>query len=188
MRPWIRLDDGKTVTHAGHYDVIHKRFRTNEDVEMVADTTSREQFEAVVIVPLTERNTIVIARQFRCGPELVLDELPGGMVDPGETHRQAALRELMEETGSEAVPLTYLGKYFVNPWSNATHHVYLAMGVHADSAKLNLDPNESIELDEISIEQLIENARSARMTDAAAVMLATEELMKIKEAHHEATN
>ncbi|MFE6286593.1 NUDIX domain-containing protein [Streptomyces sp. NPDC057877] len=46
---------------------------------------------------------------------LVLDrhrrswELPGGMIEPGETPRQAALRELSEETGQRADELSFAG-------------------------------------------------------------------------------
>jgi 8-oxo-dGTP diphosphatase len=47
--------------------------------------------------------------------------LPKGLVDPGEKPEQAALREVIEETGLTAVPLTKIGdiKYvYVRTWSD----------------------------------------------------------------------
>ncbi|MGE0795214.1 MAG: NUDIX hydrolase, partial [Acidimicrobiia bacterium] len=54
---------------------------------------------SVAILALTADGHVVLARQFRPGPALVLDELPGGNVEPGEDVLAAAGRELLEETG-----------------------------------------------------------------------------------------
>jgi len=53
----------------------------------------------VNVVALTERDELVLVRQFRHGARATTLEIPGGMVDPGESPRDAALRELLEETG-----------------------------------------------------------------------------------------
>lgn len=53
----------------------------------------------------------------RCGGSLLLVhnrgraewELPGGLIDPGETPREAAVRELREESGEEADDLSFAG-------------------------------------------------------------------------------
>lgn len=47
-------------------------------------------------------------------------ELPGGLIDPGETARAAAARELAEEAGCVAANLQWLGLVSVN--DGATHH------------------------------------------------------------------
>jgi 8-oxo-dGTP pyrophosphatase MutT (NUDIX family) len=59
-------------------------------------------------------------RAVRSKPKAVLC-LPKGLVDPGEKALEAALREVREETGITAVPITKLGdsKYvYVRSWSD----------------------------------------------------------------------
>ena len=53
----------------------------------------------VAALAITKDKKIILVKQFRPGPQEVLIELPGGYVDKGETPKQAAERELLEETG-----------------------------------------------------------------------------------------
>jgi 8-oxo-dGTP diphosphatase len=69
-----------------------------------------------------------------CGPECLMVfnrfrsawELPGGMIDPGESAREAAVRELAEESGQRADSLDFAGvaKIRVAP---DNRHEYLAI-------------------------------------------------------------
>jgi ADP-ribose pyrophosphatase len=67
------------------------------------------------IIPLTRDDEVVMIEQYRHGTNEVTLEIPGGMVDEGESSEGAAARELLEETGYEASPVVLLGRTRPNP-------------------------------------------------------------------------
>lgn len=69
----------------------------------------------VNIVPITAKSEIVMIRQYRHGSREVTLEIPGGIVDPGESPLGAALRELVEETGYAAETAEPTGVVNPNP-------------------------------------------------------------------------
>ena len=77
----------------------------------------------VNIVPITPAGDVVMVRQYRHGLDDFTIEIPGGMVDPGETPAQAAGRELLEETGYRAAEIVPLGGINPNPalFGNTLH-------------------------------------------------------------------
>lgn len=96
------------------------------------------------IIPLTAADEIVMVRQFRHGSGRVTLEIPGGIVDPGESPGQAAARELIEETGYRATRVEPLGVVNPNPalFTNSCH-TFLARNVEKISAVQNTAVEET---------------------------------------------
>lgn len=105
-----------------------------------------EAEDSVNVIPATADGRILFVRQYRFGIGAYTLELPGGIVDKGEDHRQAAERELLEETGYSGGQWSYLGKIASNPvfMDNYIHH-WVARGVERTSAQ-QLDPGEEVEV------------------------------------------
>ena len=95
IEPWIKLHE--TILETGHRKLLRRVFRMPDGEESVYDIKVEPQ--VVCILALTPEQQVILACQFRPGPEQILLELPGGCIEAGETPRQAAERELLEETG-----------------------------------------------------------------------------------------
>jgi len=74
-----------------------------------------ESSDWVNVIPITPEGQVVLIRQFRHGIRKVTLEIPGGILEPGDTPEEAARRELMEETGYQASEMILLGRVHPNP-------------------------------------------------------------------------
>ena len=84
----------------------------------------------VNVIPLTDDGRVVLIEQYRHGSRELTLEIPGGMMDPGESPEQTAARELQEETGYGGGELLFLGSTRPNPAiQNNWLHSYVARGV-----------------------------------------------------------
>jgi len=82
-----------------------------------------ESGDWVNVIPVTADQQVVMIKQYRHGSRQVTLEIPGGLVDPGDTPERAASRELLEETGYQAEEWEKIGVVSPNPaiFSNRCH-------------------------------------------------------------------
>jgi ADP-ribose pyrophosphatase len=116
-----REDDWPLVerAHIGDFRIfsIHRDVRTHPRAGTPYPFYRLHSTDWVNVVALTPAPDpqVVLVRQFRAGIEAPSLEIPGGMVDPGETPAAAAARELLEETGCVAGAVEELGWVHPNP-------------------------------------------------------------------------
>ena len=124
LERWKRLESTRISDHR-IFKLREDRVvnpRTGDEHQMVV----LENPDWVNIVALTSEREVVFVEQYRQGSETVELEIPGGMMDPGETDPVAtAVRELAEETGYTGQNSRKIGECFANPaiMNNQVHTV-----------------------------------------------------------------
>ena len=174
MKVWERTRQPE-VQKVGWRWLTTKWFRDpggNEQEYVVVD---RDGSKAVAVIALTPDKKVVIAEQFRAGPEKVMYDLPGGAVDADEDAKTAAVRELREETGFTSGRIEYLGTVYKSAYLCATWDYFIAFDCKK-TAEQHTDDGEFVNVKTISISQLFENAHDGLMTDTEALFFAYETL------------
>jgi 8-oxo-dGTP pyrophosphatase MutT (NUDIX family) len=98
------------------------------------------------VVAITDADEVVMIWQYRHGTDALSLEIPGGVVDPGESPIDAARRELREETGYGAPTFEPLITVHPNPALQGNeHHSFLARGARLEGATA-FDDNEECEV------------------------------------------
>lgn len=106
----------------------------------------------VQALALTQDGALIMVRQYRFGSQALSWEVPGGVMEAGETPVQGALRELHEETGYTGSQVHYLGFSYPNPatQANKVHFVLIENCTYTGSR--NLDPYEDIQVQLMPLE------------------------------------
>ncbi len=121
---------------------------------------------AVCVLPLTDDGDVICVRQYRYAHSEALLEIPAGKLEIGDSDpREAALRELEEETGARCKSLKYLGKLYPSPAIfTEVIHMYIATGL--TFGKTHPDEDEFLEIERIPLRTLVEMVMSGKIPDS----------------------
>lgn len=122
------------------------------------------------VLALTEKQEVVLIRQYRHGAQKVIVELPGGVMDrEDESPLAAARRELQEETGYTSDRIVQVGCVSPNP-ANHTNLIYsfLAMDAKKVSGQ-RLDETEEIEVFLKPLDEVIAMAKNGELLQSMQV-------------------
>jgi ADP-ribose pyrophosphatase len=167
IRPWRRVRSQENGSF--------KIFSLRTDTAVSPRTGEAHDFyilgsrDWVNIIPLTPENRVVMVRQYRHGSGEVTLEIPGGIVDPGDTPQAAAVRELLEETGYETEEWSRIGSVSPNPaMFNNRCHTFLAKNVRRVKEPMP-DPTEDIDVELVSLADIPAYLREGRIDHAIVV-------------------
>ena len=153
-------------------------------------TKNNENGDAVVIIPITEESNFVMIVQSRPNTnETVLLELPAGMVDNGEKNKDAALRELVEETGYVPSNIYELEWHYQDQGcSSAVVRTFVAEGCKKIQEK-HEDLRERLEYIEMNYDDILSciknNTTTEAIKDANTKIAILEYIMKKRGIYNE---
>jgi 8-oxo-dGTP pyrophosphatase MutT (NUDIX family) len=134
-----------------------------------ADFFIFEPTDWVNIIALTPAGEVVLVTQHRYGSERVTWEIPGGMIDPGESPLLAAQRELIEETGYSAQNWELLGCNEPNPAIQSNKcYTFLAQTVRLQHLP-DLDPHEDLQVQLVPLQQIPQLIANQTITHALVI-------------------
>jgi ADP-ribose pyrophosphatase len=154
------------------------------DVLEFADGSRHERVyfkgsETVAIAAFTEDNKMVLTRQYRHPMGKVIYDIPAGGTENGETLKEAALRELEEETGYTAERLGWLGRFTWAPGAmSGMVELFFAKSL---KPKGSFDPNEIANIELVDFDKVLRGVLKGDYIDSAliiaALLVATKKLV-----------
>tara|TARA_B100001094_G_C18195698_1_gene810706 strand:+ start:9789 stop:10346 length:558 start_codon:yes stop_codon:yes gene_type:complete len=165
-KPKILATDVVASSHVFDIERVHLKF--GNGVERYYERMKGRSTGAVMIVPLLDDKTLLLASEYAVGTEQYELTFPKGMVDRGESAVDAANRELQEEVGyaaRELIPLKHLALspgYFPSQMS-----IFLARDLY--ESHLQGDEPEPVELVKHPLDDLDGLLSNPLFSDARSV-------------------
>jgi ADP-ribose pyrophosphatase len=167
----LRSKQAKVLSSSTIYNGPVFGIRRDEVIEPSGVRTTREVIThpgSVVVLPVLPDGRILLIRQYRHAAHQYLWELVAGRIDAGESPREAAVRELIEETGYRAWSFRIFLDVFPTPgFLEERMFILLAEGLTAGEAEPEED--EKIFSRPFSFKQLEEMIRTGKLRDAKSI-------------------
>lgn len=123
---------------------------------------------AVALIPKDQDDAVWFVRQYRHAVETEMLELPAGTLEKGEEPARTAARECREEIGMAPGRLEDIGGFYLAPgYSDEYMHVFVATDL--EPAPLERDPDEIIEIEKLSVQQIRDRLRDGGFKDAKTI-------------------
>ena len=167
MRKNPKITNVRSVARSRVFNVESMDVELSNGEKRVFERLNPRGNGAVLVVPMIDRDTVLMIYEFSAGTERYELGLTKGKIDKVETPIQAASRELKEEIGYGANKLTFLKTITLAPgYQSNTTHIVLAEDLYEESAEgdepepLEIVPHKLSNLEQLTYDEDLTEARS----------------------------
>ncbi|NOX63364.1 MAG: NUDIX hydrolase, partial [Chloroflexi bacterium] len=131
LKPWRKLN-GRTA-FANRWIQVDVDTLELPDGRIYDYTVIRRQQHGAAVFAFNQAGQVLLEQEYRYPVDEIIWQMPGGLIDPGETPLEAAQRELAEETGHVADNWRLLGSFWDNPaYEDMLIYVFVAENARPD--------------------------------------------------------
>jgi ADP-ribose pyrophosphatase len=169
VRKWTQKDP-EVVADFGIFQVRRSNLETPEGVAKRAVHTMAVR-DWCNVLPITTDGHAVLIWQYRFGSDALSLEIPGGVIDDGESPEHAAHRELEEESAYRTTKLQLLSVLEPNPaFQNNRIHSFVALDCEP-TGQTNFDELEDCETVRVPVAALPQLLDQGVITHALCAMV-----------------
>jgi len=162
-----RILESKTIYHGRVVELKVERVIEPGGVETTRELVCHAG--SVVVVPHLPDGRLILVRQYRHAAEESMWELVAGGIEPGETPRQSARRELLEETGYRARIIEPLLQFYPSP-GILTEKMELFEAWDLTPSQGRPDADERIEVGFFTADKVLEMIKSREIHDGKTLV------------------
>ena len=157
-----------------------KKVYSNDLIELYEDVLDLDGIEKVytrgvrkdysTIVPFISDQEILVIKSYRHLVDSIQIEIPSGYIDRGENPREAAIRELEEETGYRARDMISIGHYTLDySMFEQEGNLFVAYGL-VKVGNQSLGIMEKIDIERMSIKEIKRLLFEGKILNAASII------------------
>ncbi len=120
---------------------------------------------AVCVLPITDEGDVIFVNQFRYALNKVTLEVPAGKLENGEDPKEAALRELSEETGLSAKNIIPMGELYTTP-ALIDEVIYMYIATDLTEGEQHLDYDEFVNTLKIPLTKAVDMVMNGEIKDS----------------------
>ena len=162
-----KIISSKKVYSNEYLHVFEDKFDLN-GIEKIYIRGIRKDYST--IVPFVSKDEILIIKSYRHLVDSIEIEVPSGYIDEGETAKQAAIRELKEETGYTAKDILSIGSYTLDySMFKQKGNIFIAYDLDKEKEQ-SLGIMEKIDVEIIKIKEIEKLLLQGKISNAASIV------------------